>query len=108
MIGAEGVRLTASFGPIEASASIMSRFPQPWYVAGGWAIDLFVGRVTREHGDLEVAVFRRDQGALQAHMVGWTLFKVGRGSVEGQLVPWQAGERLELPIHQIVAQREQQ
>jgi hypothetical protein len=28
----------------------------PWYVAGGWAIDLFVGRVTRDHEDLEVAV----------------------------------------------------
>ncbi|MFG1609129.1 nucleotidyltransferase domain-containing protein [Actinoplanes sp. NPDC049265] len=28
----------------------------PWMVAGGWAIDLFVGEQTREHGDLEIAV----------------------------------------------------
>ena len=28
----------------------------PWYVAGGWAIDLFIGRQTREHGDLEIAI----------------------------------------------------
>ena len=28
----------------------------PWYVAGGWAIDLFLGRTTREHADLEIAV----------------------------------------------------
>ena len=28
----------------------------PWYVAGGWAIDLFLGEQTREHGDLEIAV----------------------------------------------------
>jgi hypothetical protein len=27
-----------------------------WGVVGGWAIDLFVGRVTREHADLEIAV----------------------------------------------------
>lgn len=28
----------------------------PWCVAGGWALDLFLGRVTREHEDLEIAV----------------------------------------------------
>jgi len=28
----------------------------PWCVAGGWALDLFAGRQTREHGDLEIAV----------------------------------------------------
>jgi hypothetical protein len=28
----------------------------PWYVAAGWAVDLFLGRATREHEDLEVAV----------------------------------------------------
>ncbi len=25
-------------------------------VAGGWAVDALVGRVTREHGDLDLAV----------------------------------------------------
>ena len=28
----------------------------PWYVAAGWAIDLFLGGVLREHEDLEIAV----------------------------------------------------
>ncbi|MFF1908028.1 nucleotidyltransferase domain-containing protein [Kitasatospora sp. NPDC058218] len=28
----------------------------PWYVAGGWAVDLFRGEQTRGHGDLEIAV----------------------------------------------------
>ena len=28
----------------------------PWYVAGGWAVDLFRGRQTRRHADLEIAV----------------------------------------------------
>jgi len=28
----------------------------PWYVAGGWALDLFKGEQTREHSDLEIAV----------------------------------------------------
>jgi hypothetical protein len=28
----------------------------PWYVAAGWAIDLFLGGHYREHEDLEIAV----------------------------------------------------
>jgi hypothetical protein len=28
----------------------------PWYVAGGWALDLFAGEQRREHEDLEIAV----------------------------------------------------
>jgi hypothetical protein len=28
----------------------------PWYVAGGWAIDLFLGGQRREHEDLEIGV----------------------------------------------------
>ncbi|MGW1143521.1 nucleotidyltransferase domain-containing protein [Streptomyces sp. NPDC002454] len=28
----------------------------PWYVAAGWALDLFRGRQTRAHGDIEIAV----------------------------------------------------
>ncbi|HWS35267.1 MAG TPA: hypothetical protein VN408_21330 [Actinoplanes sp.] len=30
--------------------------PVPWFVAAGWAIDLFLGRRSRDHGDLEIAV----------------------------------------------------
>jgi aminoglycoside-2''-adenylyltransferase len=28
----------------------------PWYVAAGWALDLYHGRQTRDHEDLEIAV----------------------------------------------------
>jgi Aminoglycoside-2''-adenylyltransferase len=28
----------------------------PWYVAAGWALDMFVGEQRREHEDLEIAV----------------------------------------------------
>jgi hypothetical protein len=30
--------------------------PVPWYVAAGWAVDLFRGGQTRDHEDLEIAV----------------------------------------------------
>ena len=34
----------------------MSRVDVPWYVAAGWAIDLFLGQQQRHHDDLEVGV----------------------------------------------------
>lgn len=72
-------------------------------MAGGWAVDLFLGRVTRAHGDVDVAVYRRDQAALHAFLreAGWEAAKV----VAGRLEPWPAGERLELPVHEIHATR---
>jgi hypothetical protein len=34
--------------------------PVRWAVAAGWALDLFLGRVTREHEDLEIVVLNDD------------------------------------------------
>jgi hypothetical protein len=36
-------------------AGLLAGVTAPWYVAGGWALDLFLGRVTRPHEDLEIA-----------------------------------------------------
>jgi hypothetical protein len=49
-------------------AGIMSGFPEPWWACGGWALDLFVGRETRRHDDLDVAILRRDQHALHSYL----------------------------------------
>lgn len=43
----------------------------PWWIAGGWAIDLFLGRRTRQHADTEGLVLRRDQQRVQEHLQGW-------------------------------------
>jgi hypothetical protein len=37
-------------------ASLLQGVEAPWYVAAGWALDLFVGEQRREHEDLEIAV----------------------------------------------------
>lgn len=37
-----------------------------WAVAGGWAIDLHVGRSTRDHDDLEISVLAADLPAVLA------------------------------------------
>lgn len=65
------------------------------WVAGGWAIDLFLGRRTRPHKDVEIALARDDQARL--------LRLPGLASIErGARAPWR-GERLELPAHQLLA-----
>jgi hypothetical protein len=38
----------------------------PWAVAAGWAIDLFAGRESRAHDDLEIVVARASFGAVRA------------------------------------------
>jgi hypothetical protein len=35
---------------------LLAKVEVPWYVAAGWAIDLFLGGERREHEDLEIAV----------------------------------------------------
>jgi hypothetical protein len=62
--------------------------PRPWFGWGGWAIDLWLGRQTREHEDVEIGIFRSDQAAVQAYFAGRELYK----SLPGRLVPWDEGE----------------
>lgn len=39
---------------------VMKYFKKPWFIAGGWVIDIALGRVTREHGDIDICIFRED------------------------------------------------
>lgn len=48
-------------------AETMRGFNGYWAVAGGWAIDLFLGECTRGHEDLEIVVLREDHAELHRH-----------------------------------------
>lgn len=85
-------------------ASLMKDFNKPWGIAGGWAIDLFIGSITRKHEDIEIAIFREDQCCIQKYLAGWNFKKVKQGKIE----PWGNGERLELPVHETYAERDDQ
>lgn len=50
-----------------------------WYVLAGWALDLFQGRQTREHEDLEIGVAADEFGAIREALVELELFVVGDG-----------------------------
>ncbi|MGG0669964.1 nucleotidyltransferase domain-containing protein [Sporosarcina koreensis] len=74
----------------------MEVYDRPWGIAGGWAIDLFIGNQTREHSDIEVAIFREDQYRMRNILANWSFQK----AVKGELVEWES-EMLELPIHEL-------
>jgi len=79
--------------------NVMSPFAGTWAIAGGWAIDLWLGRQTRTHADVDIAVFRDEQSLLRATFEDWQFSK----AVDGKLVPWPRDEVLRLPDHEIHA-----
>lgn len=79
----------------------MEGFGRPWWIAGGWAIDLFLGRKTRPHADLEIAILAADQPALAALLHAWDRRVAAPGAA---FVPWD-GKHLQAPYHQIWARQ---
>ena len=89
------------FARVTEVAAFLADFPRLWFISGGWAIDLFLNRVTRDHEDIDVAIFRRDQRDLRTFLADWTLEKVA----ERRREPWREEESLNLPVHEIHARR---
>lgn len=50
-----------------------------WWVSGGRALDLHVGRTWRHHEDTDVGIVRRDAGALHALLARWDLHVAAAG-----------------------------
>jgi aminoglycoside-2''-adenylyltransferase len=61
----------------EEVATVLTPVEAPWYVAAGWAIDLFLGGDYREHDDLEIAVPRDRFHEVVEALAGFELFVVG-------------------------------
>jgi hypothetical protein len=55
-------------------ASLMTSFDAPWWVAGGRVLDLWMGRQTRAHQDVDVVILRHDQKQLHQAFDGWELY----------------------------------
>ncbi len=54
-------------------AQLFSSLTIPWWIAGGWALDLFLGVQTREHRDIDVQILRRDQQVVRALLQQWDI-----------------------------------
>ncbi len=99
---------TPSWGPWEPwrpqeVAQFLAPLSAPWWIAGGWAIDLFLGRQTREHDDIDVQILRCDQHEVRALFGAW--------DVQAALQPprdeswpfreWRRDETLDAAIHDV-------
>ncbi|MFE9568445.1 nucleotidyltransferase domain-containing protein [Streptomyces sp. NPDC006692] len=76
----------------------------PWWIAGGHAVDLAVGREVRPHGDVDVVVLRRDQERVRECLADWDLY-VADPPGAGRLRPWEPGEFLAPPLHGLWCRR---
>jgi hypothetical protein len=83
---------------VAAVAELLAGVQAPWWIAGGWAIDLFVGGPGRQHADIDVLVLRRDLGSVQEQLRGWELHAA---DPPGRLRPWGTGEQLPPQVHDI-------
>ena len=44
----------------------------PYSLFGGWAVDFHIGRITRAHADIDIAVWAHDQPRLAALLISTT------------------------------------
>ncbi len=49
----------------------MARFGAPWFLIGGWAVDAWLGRRSRDHADVDLGYFRDDEERLFRLLSGW-------------------------------------
>ena len=64
--------------PAEAARQLEG-LEAPWYVTAGWALDLFLGRQTREHDDLEIGVPSDRFAEVRDALADFELVVVGDG-----------------------------
>lgn len=72
--------------------SIFSIIPIQWWIAGGWALDIYLQKITRAHEDIDIVILRPDHLILQRHLGrDWEMFI----AFKGQLIPWNKNQLLD-------------
>jgi hypothetical protein len=83
---------------VEEVGAAFARHPGPWWVAGGVAIELAVGRRIRDHADIDIGVLRTDHVAAPDVLPDWELWAA---DPPGTLRPWARGEVLPREVHDV-------
>lgn len=77
-------------------ATLFAAYAGRWCIAGGWALDLYTGVQSREHGDTDVLIERNDLSLLHEALPGWELH-----AASGTLTRWHTGKDFPSHIHDI-------
>jgi hypothetical protein len=85
-IDALGGRWSSCWIPSEV-AHHLTGIATPWYVAAGWALDLFRGRQTREHGDIEIAIPAARFPEVRNRFLGYVFDAVNSGHIWENATP---------------------
>jgi len=85
-IEALDARWSSSWTPIEV-ASHLAGIATPWCVAAGWALDLFRGRQTRAHGDIEIAIPAAGFPEVRSRFRGFVFDAAGSGRIWEDAAP---------------------
>jgi hypothetical protein len=83
---------------VQEVQAIFANAPFQWALAGGYAVEQFLGHSIRAHDDIDVILYRDEQLKLQKWLEGWRLYAA---DPPGQLRQWLPGESLPESIHDI-------
>ena len=88
-------------------AAVFADFPASWWIAGGWAIDLYAGKPYRDHADIDIEILRPDVRLLHDALTGWELHACQwpDGNI---LHRWQPAEPLPPTVHDIWCRRDRE
>jgi hypothetical protein len=87
---------------LEQVKQLFAPVSAPWWIAGGRALDMFIGHETRAHADIDVAVLRRDQGQFRDALAKWDV----QIAHDGAFIPWKRGDAITDPDHHEIWARE--
>jgi hypothetical protein len=62
-------------------ALLLAGVETPWWVAGGWALDLWLGEQSRPHADLEICTPRAGWASVRGRLAGHDLWCAHEGRV---------------------------
>jgi hypothetical protein len=82
----------------QAVGGLFRSLDGPWWIAGGYALEAFVGQPFRAHEDIDVLVLRRDTANLHTVLEG---FELWAADPPGALRRWESSETLPTRVHDI-------
>ncbi len=89
--------------PDEAAAWFAS-LTVPWWIAGGWALDLFAGTASRPHRDLDAGILRKDAMRVLELLAAWEVFE----AKDGVLTRLAAGAEPRAEVYSLWCRRKQE